>query len=601
MHLLVGKLLLWTCVPLALAERSVLRKKHGSAGARSIDVANVVDGPRTASEFLESSSAGARDGAGATQSTVLQTKAHRQGGRKTLIGKSSLIDDGATARHGEQRMHAKEVVGLDLHKDAKSVPSNLLQANSSSEQSPGGGKTTTTSKNWFQRMGEAFGSVVMGIVLIIFSIPVLWVGEKRSAQMESVISLAESEHKVIGSESADPDNRGELVHLSGDDARGVAPVSDERFKQVQAQSGVIAIRSDVEVYQWVEEKEEREEKNSLGGGTTTTTTYSYRTEWRSSRIASSGFNESNGHENFFPVAGLELGSDDATCNRVEYGGGFLLPQGLVCQLTEYRYAGHSGNPFGLGDCLAFETTTFTKKGEHYYHEQHEGQTTVGDTRVSIEYVADGPATIMAVQAQGTEEGRDSFLPYRLISRGWCGISDDERKRRLIEQGERSNDDVAKDEECSLGPLNLLFCCCLCACNLVNRCIMGIALPEVYHVWDGQKSVRECIDYITGMNNCLNLTLRIVGWLMMAIGLHSIFKPVFVLIDIIPFFGPWLSDNIEVIVGFCCAVVTLVVSSIIVGLAYLVYHPKKALLYLILPMVAIAGVAYLCMNGKLKTQ
>lgn len=201
---------------------------------------------------------------------------------------------------------------------------------------------------------------------------------------------------------------------------------------------------------------------------------------------------------------------------------------------------------------------------------------------------------MALQAKEVEQGRDNFLPYRLVSRGICGINEDELKSRLLTQGAMDRDELAQEEECHLcGPLDCLCCCCLCACNIVNRVVMNIGLPEIYHVFTGTQTTKECLKIVADRSYLVGLCMRLGGWLMMAIGLHSIFQPLFVVIDIIPFFGPWLSDNISVIIGFLCAVITLAVSSVIVGLAYLVYHPKKAFIYLLLPALAIGGVLVLC--------
>merc|ERR1719277_2054234 len=148
-------------------------------------------------------------------------------------------------------------------------------------------------------MGEAITSVFIGIfVLIPFSIALLWVNERRNAQLESLISLAKTEAETIETTQADlADYDGVLVHLNSDSARGLDLVQDARFPDVKMESGCLRLSSEVEVYQWEEEVHEKTEKDSVGGGETTTKTYTYRQVWSQRTIDSSSFKQSYGHKN----------------------------------------------------------------------------------------------------------------------------------------------------------------------------------------------------------------------------------------------------------------------------------------------------------------
>merc|ERR1712232_1075611 len=50
----------------------------------------------------------------------------------------------------------------------------------------------TTYKTWFSKMGDAFMIAVFGCLLIIFSIPVMWVNERQNARHESIIKLGKA-------------------------------------------------------------------------------------------------------------------------------------------------------------------------------------------------------------------------------------------------------------------------------------------------------------------------------------------------------------------------------------------------------------------------
>eukprot|EP00929_Paragymnodinium_shiwhaense_P073184 TRINITY_DN3722_c0_g1_i3.p1 TRINITY_DN3722_c0_g1~~TRINITY_DN3722_c0_g1_i3.p1 ORF type:complete len:512 (+),score=66.06 TRINITY_DN3722_c0_g1_i3:230-1765(+) len=494
------------------------------------------------------------------------------------------------------------ILGLDKRPSSRSCPQgegtsmSCPRGTTVDKQSPRP-EATTEHKSWFQRMGEALQQVWLGFWLLVFSVAVLWVGEKRSAQMESLLAFAQSEYKTVAADDADPDNRGDLVYLTGEDARGMVPIADARFKQARAASGVIAIRTNVEAYQWVEHVETKEETDRVGGGSTTRRTYTYSKEWQGRRVDSSSFQSPASHENCIPkeFSRVDFGQETTLCAQVDYGHGFTMPSCLVEQLRDFTDAAQPGNPFRLDGSLTFDAATLHKKAgtTHYYFEKVAGVTSVGDVRVSIQYVPDCPATIMALQAKGASEMQDVFLPYRLISRGWFGISDDDRKKLLLDQGSKDQDVIAKEDQLSLGLLDCCFCCFICAYNVVNRLVMNFGLPEIYHAWPCHMSAQSCLTSIKATNYLATGALRVLGWIMMLCGLYCLFKPLLVAIDLLPFFGGWLSDNVSVIIAVLCALVTFAVSSVIIGVAYLFYHPRKALLYLTLPALALAGVVYFC--------
>jgi hypothetical protein len=152
--------------------------------------------------------------------------------------------------------------------------------------------TETTTTSWFSRIKNALVGIVIGVVLIIASIYFLFWNEGRAIQ--TYRALVEGAGLVISVDSAKVDaaNNDKLVHISG----AVTPNGDaaDRDFGVTA-NGAVAVKRDVQMYQWVEDSESKTEKN-LGGSETTTTTYSYKKEWRSSEVDSSNFKQP-GHDN----------------------------------------------------------------------------------------------------------------------------------------------------------------------------------------------------------------------------------------------------------------------------------------------------------------
>lgn len=152
--------------------------------------------------------------------------------------------------------------------------------------------TETETTSWFSRIKNALIGIPIGIVLILGCIWLLFWNEGRA--IETYRALVEGAGLVVSIDSAkvDATNNGKLVHISG----AVTPngqAADPDFGVTA--DGAIAVRRDVQMYQWIQESQSHTEKN-LGGSETTTTTYSYKKEWRSSHVDSSDFKQ-GGHDN----------------------------------------------------------------------------------------------------------------------------------------------------------------------------------------------------------------------------------------------------------------------------------------------------------------
>lgn len=153
--------------------------------------------------------------------------------------------------------------------------------------------TETTRTSWFARMKNALVGAVIGIVLVVVAIWALVWNEGRS--IKSYRALVEGAGLVqsVSADTIDPANEGKLIHISGKVETSDVP-TDSEFGI--AADGAVALRRDVEMYQWVEKSESKSE-TKLGGGEETVTTYTYAKEWRSDRQDSGDFRQPEGHEN----------------------------------------------------------------------------------------------------------------------------------------------------------------------------------------------------------------------------------------------------------------------------------------------------------------
>lgn len=451
-----------------------------------------------------------------------------------------------------------------------------------------------TYKGFFDRLMDSVSSFIFGLVLIVFSVPILWVNESRTAKLESVIEIAERSCRSVKGEKALQDNHGCLVHLEGESMVSLAEVADKDF-DVAFASDCVRLRRQVEVYQVIEHQQ-KQSKEKLGGGKEVTTTNTYTQEWSTIWHDSSSYKDAEQRKNSKPP-GLDLGVSTKESSKVAFGKGFMLPPGLVEQCRVFRSASER-----IGDTVSTRASKleFAREGDFYYAGFAGGKASssapcVGDTRVRFEYVPNGLASVMALQVEEAKKadmesaGEDlaTFLPYRLINRGFFGVSADEEKRLLRREGSKTPAELASEATIG-GPLG----CLCCACNLVTMCFSSLMTPEIFHLYSGSKSLSECWTSIKGTSSTTATAFRVGGWLCMFVGLCLLFSPALTLINALPFLGPFLSNFGGFAVGLFAFLVTLPITCLISGLAYLVYRPMKSLIYL--GVVALIAVPFFYM-------
>ena len=172
--------------------------------------------------------------------------------------------------------------------------------------------TSTTSQSWFGRLGGSIKGILVGIVLVIASIPLLFWNEGRA--VETYKTLVEGAGLVTSVDAgrANPVNEGKLVHVTG-----LATTNETLTDPILNLSvGAIRLVRNVQMYQWVE-RTESVTRDKLGGGTETVTTYKYEKDWSASLVDSSRFEHPTDHIN---PATMPVSSDRWQANNVTLGG-----------------------------------------------------------------------------------------------------------------------------------------------------------------------------------------------------------------------------------------------------------------------------------------
>lgn len=170
-------------------------------------------------------------------------------------------------------------------------------------------------------------------------------------------------------------------------------VKDDVFGAAGA--GLIKLKRNVELFQWVENKKETK-KTELGGKETTVTEYSYRTEWDDEVHSSSDFRKPDGHANPEPRFGSEtFMSKNATL------GAFRLPESLLSAWNDYKT-----HALPKVENLPDELRKTAKlQGDWLVISAAPEAPKVGDARVQFESIMAGDASVLARQV------KDTFEPY----------------------------------------------------------------------------------------------------------------------------------------------------------------------------------------------
>ncbi|MBB5207158.1 TMEM43 family protein [Chiayiivirga flava] len=243
-----------------------------------------------------------------------------------------------------------------------------------------------TRHGWLSRIGASFKGILAGAVILAVAVSLQFWNEGRTVKREQ--ALSEGRAQVLESAGAQPDaaNDGRLVHVAGR-ARAGAPLADETFG---VEHEALALRRQVQMFQWRERRDTREEKE-VGGGTRKVTRYSYETVWDDEPIDSDDFREEEAHRNpdempyrdyswraaDIRIGGFRLGDEAAS----QIGGWQDLPAAQV-QLPENLAA------------------IFRPSGDWFVTCETPAQPQVGDLRVRFQIVPEGAFTVIGRQQAG---------------------------------------------------------------------------------------------------------------------------------------------------------------------------------------------------------
>ncbi len=91
---------------------------------------------------------------------------------------------------------------------------------------------------------------------------------------------------------------------------------------------------------------------------------------------------------------------------------------------------------------------------------------------------------------------------------------------------------------------------------------------IERIQSGDHSAEEMFESAEEENNMLTWVLRLVGWVVMGVGIYLVFNPLVVFADVLPFLGNLLSVGVILVAGL----ISLVLSLVTIALAWVFYRP-----------------------------
>ena len=378
--------------------------------------------------------------------------------------------------------------------------------------------TEVTEESWFSRLGGAFKGILTGIILFILAFPVLFWNEGRAVRRAKALETGASAVVSVQADKIQASNEGKLVHVSG------MLVTDDTL--TDSQFGItikgIKLARKVEMFQWKEKTSTKSEKQ-LGGSVKKTTVYTYEKGWSSSVIDSSRFKEA-GHNN--PGA-FPFESQKWYAGNVKLGA-FTLAKNQIERIGDEQ-------PYAFPADYKLPAAV---KGK----------------------VENGKIVIPAAPAQPQAPAAQAQAPAAPVV-----------------QGPQVGD--IRISYAQILPHNISI---IAQQTKDTFCAYPVKGDSILLMSDSIQSADLMFSKAQSANNMMTWILRIVGFLMMLIGLNMVFKPLSVLGDVIPFIGDLIGMGTSV-VSFLIALPCWLIC---IAIAWLFYRPVLGIILLILAVGAI---------------
>ena len=388
--------------------------------------------------------------------------------------------------------------------------------------------TETTTTSYGQRLAGSAKGMIGGLLVFIIGTGLLWWNEGRTVRTAKAIGDAASHVESVADVSkVDASLNGKLIHASAF-ADTKDTLTDDMFG-VREQA--IKLDRKVEYYQWVEHSQTKK-RDKVGGGEETITTYTYEQKWVDKPVNSAEFKDPQ-YQSANKVLS-EVEEREELAQHVTFGA-YTLPESLVGSIS-------GSEPV---EVRMTEEQRFTwNERLHMLRPKVNTETSLVHTSANTVYLGLSPNSPQIGDVRVTF----TKVPPADIS--------------LIAQVDGSTFKAYKAKN-------------------------GQSFSRVQM---GTVGADEMIEQARSENNMLTWVLRLVGVLLIVIGLKGMFGLLPMLFKVLPFLG----SIVDAGVGLVSWIFGLAWSLIIIAIAWLVFRPIIGISLLVL---AIAGIVFLKRRGK----
>jgi hypothetical protein len=341
--------------------------------------------------------------------------------------------------------------------------------------------------SWGSRLSGAFKGIVSGVAIFLAAFPLLWWNEGRAVGTAKALTEGAAAVQETASDSVDPQDNGKFVHLTGE------ATTEEILEDADFGVAVNAIRLErkVEMFQWKEDVTSTTRKK-LGGGTETIKKYTYEKKWSDRAISSSNFRDP-GHDNpgALPFDGFVKTAEDVRL------GEYQLPANLIGMIHQNESLSVS-----LDDVPDDWRAVVRPEGSNGFYVPHDRTRTQHFNANAQPPIASGP------------EIGDVRISYEVTRPAMVSVMSQQEGNTFV-PFKTSNGK----------PLNLLAMGSIPASDMISR--------------------------EEAKNTALTWGLRVVGFIMMGVGLGMVFRPLSVLADVLPIAGDFVQAGTGMI-AFCIA-------------------------------------------------
>lgn len=382
-----------------------------------------------------------------------------------------------------------------------------------------------------KNVGNSFRGILTGLILIIVGTILIFWNENRAIKTYKAIGRAQDACvEMPDINTVSPDFEGKTVH-----AIGVASTNEQLTDDIfGVAANALAIKREVEYYQWVEHTKTTT-KEKIGGATEETTTYTYEKEWVSSPQASADFKDPNYRNRNFIYQRVD--EKDIVAENVSFGA-YKLPPFIVKSIrgdeaatvqmdeaTKQQWNEAVRAQLGLTD--AVETNYVTVKDNVVYLGPNMNNPEVGDVRITFTYVPNDQQISIIANVTG-----NTFAQYVDAKNG--------------------------------------------------KTVSSVAMGSV--------SAEQMFESLKKSNKMWTWVIRLLLLILIIAGFRMLFRVVPTLLKVLPFLG----KGVGTVLNLVCTVIGFAWTLVFMAIAWVSVRPVLAIAFIV---VAIALIVWLVIRGK----